>query len=181
MRRIIFAALISILGAGFAFSDGGVSKPCPMMARGKKCALCPEKMKGVDSTAKETANGVEITMTAGSKETIAKVREMALASYGSKDSMGADCPCRVEGAITRITDTETGAKVEITGGTPEIIRKIREVFMKERGMSQAAKGTRKSPAKKAAITAKYACPMGCATSDKPGKCPKCGMEMKETK
>lgn len=26
---------------------------------------------------------------------------------------------------------------------------------------------------------KYACPMGCVQSDKPGKCPKCGMEMKK--
>ena len=26
---------------------------------------------------------------------------------------------------------------------------------------------------------KFACPMNCATSDKPGKCPKCGMLMKE--
>lgn len=25
----------------------------------------------------------------------------------------------------------------------------------------------------------YACSMGCATSDKPGKCTKCGMEMKQ--
>lgn len=24
----------------------------------------------------------------------------------------------------------------------------------------------------------YSCSMGCATTDKPGKCPKCGMEMK---
>ncbi len=27
----------------------------------------------------------------------------------------------------------------------------------------------------------YACPMECATSDKPGACPKCGMEMKEVR
>lgn len=27
------------------------------------------------------------------------------------------------------------------------------------------------------ITAKYVCTMGCATSDKPGNCPKCGMDM----
>jgi len=28
---------------------------------------------------------------------------------------------------------------------------------------------------------KYVCPMGCASSDKPGKCPKCGMELVEKK
>ena len=30
-------------------------------------------------------------------------------------------------------------------------------------------------------SAKYVCPMGCASSDKPGKCPKCGMDMAEQK
>ncbi|MBI2898804.1 MAG: hypothetical protein HYY17_01325 [Planctomycetes bacterium] len=29
------------------------------------------------------------------------------------------------------------------------------------------------------VEKKYACPMKCATSDSPGKCPKCGMEMEE--
>lgn len=27
----------------------------------------------------------------------------------------------------------------------------------------------------------YACPMKCATSDAPGKCPKCGMDMEEVR
>ena len=30
-------------------------------------------------------------------------------------------------------------------------------------------------------SAKYVCPMGCASSDKPGKCPKCGMDMVQQK
>lgn len=30
-------------------------------------------------------------------------------------------------------------------------------------------------------TKQYACPMKCATSEKPGACPKCGMEMKEVR
>jgi len=33
----------------------------------------------------------------------------------------------------------------------------------------------------AAAAREYSCPMGHATSDKPGKCPKCGMEMTEKK
>ena len=42
---------------------------------------------------------------------------------------------------------------------------------------QAAKNFAKKdkPAKDAA----YICPMGCAKSDKPGKCPKCKMELKK--
>lgn len=37
--------------------------------------------------------------------------------------------------------------------------------------------------KKPAAEAKkvYVCPMGCAKSDKPGKCPKCGMKLEEKK
>lgn len=39
----------------------------------------------------------------------------------------------------------------------------------------------KGDAKAASPARKYMCPMKCATSDKPGKCPKCGMEMAEVK
>lgn len=35
--------------------------------------------------------------------------------------------------------------------------------------------------KQEASTKAYACPMNCAKSDKPGKCPKCGMNMTEKK
>jgi len=44
-----------------------------------------------------------------------------------------------------------------------------------------AGGDEEGTAAKASVKASYACPMGCARADKPGKCPKCGMDMKEVK
>jgi hypothetical protein len=45
-----------------------------------------------------------------------------------------------------------------------------------------AKKTKKKAAKMAAPMAKtYVCPMDGSTSDKPGKCPKCGMDLVEKK
>ncbi len=33
------------------------------------------------------------------------------------------------------------------------------------------------PTTQSAQKAKYVCPMGCVTADKPGKCPRCGMAL----
>ncbi len=181
MKKILYAILISSITCGLAMAAATKKSECPMMAKGKKCSLCPEKMKGVETAGKNTANGVEITMTAKDKDLIAKVQEMALVHYNSKDAMCPDCPARVEGARIRVTKTETGAKTEITGTTPEMIRKIQEASVKELKRSASGGGMKESRKKMSGATAKYICPMGCATSDKPGKCPKCGMEMKERK
>jgi len=53
--------------------------------------------------------------------------------------------------------------------------------MKEHKPAAPAKGMKANSRKEVKKVAKYACPMGCATSDKPGKCPKCGMTMTEKK
>jgi len=176
MKNTLFAALILTLTSGLAMAETKKAPECPM-AKSKMCArLCPEKMKGVETVSKNTEKGVEITMTAKDKEVIAKVQEMALVHYNAKDTMEGGCPGRVEGAQVKIANTETGVKVEINGTTPEMIKKIQDASMKEH-KAAAPKTVKKAAGK----TAKYACPMGCATSDKPGKCPKCGMEMKEKK
>ena len=182
MKKLLYAILISGLACGLSMAGAPKKPECPMMAKGKKCAHCPEKMNGVETVRKNTANGVEITLSAKGKEAIAKVQEMALAHYNSKDSMCRNCPARVEGARVSVTNTATGAKAEITGATPEVVRKIQEASMKEEaGRPAAAAEKKKSRKNMAGATAKYICPMGCATSDKPGKCPKCGMQMKENK
>ena len=87
----------------------------------------------------------------------------------------------MKGAQITVTNTETGAKAEIIGTTTEMIKKIQEASMKEHKTSGPAKEMKKTYRKVAEKPAIYVCPMGCATSDKPGKCPKCGMEMKEKK
>ena len=44
-----------------------------------------------------------------------------------------------------------------------------------------AGGSEEEVSAKAPGKAAYVCPMGCAESDKPGKCPKCGMDLVEKK
>lgn len=143
MKKILSAILILGVASGLAMADSGKTPECPMMARGKKCALCPERMKGVKTTGKHTENGVEITLTAKDAETVAKVQEMALVHYTAKDTLAANCPGRVEGAQTNITNTEKGVKVEITGTTPEMIEMIQEIALREHKLSGTSKKMKK--------------------------------------
>lgn len=163
-------------------SDKKDCADCPMhkKAGAKKCAnkMCPEAMEGVETVAKNTAAGIEITMTARNAETIAKLQELTLVHYSNKETMEKECPSRVEGAEARIENTATGVKVFITGKTPEVVKKIQAASAKEHSKA----GCPEEHGKKAAKAAKkYACPMKCAEADKPGKCPKCGMNMTEKK
>lgn len=155
---------------------------CPMhkKAGAKKCAnkMCPEAMEGVETAARNTADGIEITMTARNEETIAKLQELTLVHYSNKETMEKDCPSRVEGAEARIENTATGVKVHITGKTPEAVKKIQAASAKEHSKAGCPE---KHGKKEAKASKKYACPMKCAESDKPGKCPKCGMNMMEKK
>jgi len=178
MKIILPAVLIF----SFVLAAAGPVKSaeCPM-ARKKSCALCPEKMSGVETAAKNTAKGVEITMTAKNKDTVAKVQELGELHYNNKQTMDPGCPARVEGAVTTFVKTETGVRVEITGTTPEMIKKIQAASLKEHGMPKASVEAKKNAKAEVKKSPRYVCPMGCASSDKPGKCPKCGMEMTEKK
>ncbi|HBB66336.1 MAG: hypothetical protein A2X28_10980 [Elusimicrobia bacterium GWA2_56_46] len=181
MKKIFAAILFLTFAAGITMAGAGKSVECPF-AKSRKCALCPEKMKGVETTVRNTEKGVEITMTAKDSGLIAKVQEMALVHYNARDTMEPGCPGRVEGAQVKITNTAAGAIAEITGATPEVTKKIQEASMKEHKYAAAPAGEKKqAPKKEAKKPAGYICPMGCTTSDKPGKCPKCGMNMKENK
>jgi hypothetical protein len=151
MKKILFTILISSVASGLALAEAVKKPECPMMTKGKKCAVCPEKMKGVETVSRNTADGVEITMTAKDKETVAKVQELALVHYNNGNTMDENCPGRVEGARINITNTETGAKAEITGTTPEMIRKIQEASRKEHQLSgpvsKIKKGSKKGTEK----------------------------------
>jgi hypothetical protein len=145
-----------------------------MHKKGMKCAACPEKLKGVKTVSKNTENGVEITMTAADKGTAAKVQELASVHYapGAKKCEG--CPAAVPGAETSVQDIEGGVKVTVSGKTPDVVKKIQAASVKEHGAA--------APARTAARAGKrYVCPMGDYEGDKPGKCPKCGMQLKEKK
>lgn len=155
---------------------------CPMhkKAGAKKCSgkMCPEKLAGVETVSKNIPGGVEMTMTAKNKETVAQLQELAVVHYSNKETMDPACPGRVQGAETKLENTADGARVLITGKTPEVIAKIQEASAKEH---MKAGPEKKEGKKEAKAAKKYSCPMKCAESDKPGKCPKCGMDMTEKK
>ena len=195
MKKTIFISIVALaIGAGAAFAadtavktDKKAAAPkedcanCPMhkLAGAKKCAgkMCPEQLKGVTTVSKNIPEGIEVTMAAKDSETVAQMQELALVHYGNKETMDPACPGRVEGAEAKLENTADGVKARITGKTPEVIKKIQEASAREHMKTTPAKEGKKA----AKASKKYACPMGCATSDKPGKCPKCGMQMTEKK
>lgn len=194
MKKVLIFSLVSMLLTAGAFAGEGkqagagpAGKPgcadCPMhkKAGAKKCSgkMCPEKIAGVVTTAKNVPNGVEVTMTAKDKDTVAKLQELALVHYGNKGTMDPACPGRVEGAEIKLENTAEGAKVLMTGKTPEVIKKIQEASAKEH--SRAAACPEHKGVKEAKVAKKYTCAMKCVVSAKPGKCPKCGMPMEEVK
>jgi hypothetical protein len=136
---------------------------------------CPEKLKGVETVSENIPAGVEITMTSKDKETAAKAQELALVHYGPKSEKCPGCPTAVPGAETRVENIEGGVKVTVTGKTPEVVKKIQAASAREHS------GPAAKPQASAKAAKKFVCPMGDYESDKPGKCPKCGMELKEKK
>ncbi|MBI5744067.1 MAG: hypothetical protein HY952_05925 [Elusimicrobia bacterium] len=203
-KTVFFAVLTLAIGAGAVYANCGKcpgdqkpeaaksaeAKPgknhdcgdCPMhkKAGAKKCSgkMCPEKIAGVVTTAKNVPNGVEVTMTAKDKDTVTKLQELALVHYGNKATMDPACPGRVEGAEIKLENTADGAKVLMTGKTTETIKKIQEAAAKEHAKA-AACPEHKEGKKEAKASKKYTCAMKCVVSEKPGKCPKCGMPMGE--
>lgn len=143
--------------------------------------MCPEKVAGVETSSRNIDNGVEITMKAKDAETIAKVQELALVHYNSKDTMAKSCPGRVQGAEAKIENTADGVKVQITGKTAGIARRIQEASAREHGQYEEKEIKKKAEKKEAKAAKKYMCAMKCVETDKPGKCPKCGMPMTEKK
>lgn len=185
MKNILAVALlITFVAAPYAAVTDKKPYECPM-AKAKKCSgICPEKMKGVQTVSQNITNGVVITITTKNKEMIAKVQELAVVHYNSEGTMEKSCPGKVAGAEIKLINTSDGVNVEITGKTPETVKKIQEASMKEHKQAAARPEAGKTaPAKEAKKTTKYICPMSCpgGESSKPGKCPKCGMDLKEKK
>lgn len=112
---------------------------------------------------------------------------LAASARAEKGCCKGSCPSKIEGAQTVVENTADGVAVHITAKDPAAVKKIQEAAAEHFKMAasgkcaECAKGKKcaKCAAKdKAAHKAGWVCPMGCAHSDKPGKCPKCGMEMK---
>ncbi len=94
-------------------------------------------------------------------------------------------------AYRKVTEKETGksAVCPVTGEKVAVSKDTVSMAYKGRNYYFCCPGCDKSfmkdPGKYAveekAAAKKYACPMGCVESDKPGRCPKCGMDMTEKK
>lgn len=201
MKNIATLVIISIFAVSAAFAQNKAPDApkagkhdcadCPMHKKmaGKKCGgmTCPEKIKGAETVSRNIENGVEVTTTGRDKETVARIQELALVHYGPKAEKCPGCPTKVAGAETKVANIDNGIKVTITGKTPEVVKQIQEASAAEHAAPAAAlKGPAKARAahqmkKEAAAAGKYVCPMGDYEGDKPGKCPKCGMELKEKK
>lgn len=166
-----------------AKEEGGKKHDCPGMKgeKGHDCgkdkgakAACPKQMAGVEKTVKNTKDGVELTLAAKGAEAIAKLQELTAVHYA-----GGNCSCLPKDATAKFENTPTGVKIALASKKPETVKAMQAQYAgggHKCGMEHADK---KDSGPKAAM--KYACPMNCAESDKPGKCPKCGMEMKEKK
>lgn len=85
---------------------------------------------------------------------------------------GGACPTEVKGADIKVVNTENGVTVSITAKDPAAVKKIQEMAAAHFAKKDAKSGTK---------AAKWVCPMNDYEGDKPGKCPKCGMELKEKK
>ncbi|KAF0126866.1 MAG: copper/silver-translocating P-type ATPase [Elusimicrobia bacterium] len=98
---------------------------------------------------------------------------------------------KAEAAYRKVTRAEigksavcpvTGEKVKVDKDTISMSYKDRVYYFCCPGCDGSfAAEPEKYAVKEKAVKKKYVCPMGCAESDKPGRCPKCGMDLVEKK
>lgn len=166
--RFIFPALFLFCGAAAAQHNHGGGHA--MGGHGQMPAQCPLRMERYEPSLKNTGNGVEITLTARYAGEIAALREKAEAYFASRADMDRSCPARVPGAKTSLEHADGGVKIFITALSPAAIKTVQAA-------AAYACARKKPAAQRDFIT--YACPMGHFQGSKPGKCPRCGMELKE--
>ena len=180
MRKIKLAAavvfLAGICAPGYAAAQhnhgggghGGGQQSQPR----DEAAMCPLRAKLYEPALKNLENGVEITLTAKDIRNIARLRELAASHFGSREELDRNCPARVPGAKTSLEEIDGGIKIIITALAPAAVKTIQAAAV------FACK--REEPVTKRVFKT-YVCPMGEYQSSKPGKCPKCGMELVEKK
>lgn len=76
-----------------------------------------------------------------------------------------DCPTHMAGAEVSVANIANGVTVTIVTKDAAKVKELQEKAAKHFAKKEKSAG--------------WICPMGCAKSDKPGKCPKCKMEMKK--
>lgn len=92
--------------------------------KGKEAkAACPKQMEGVEKTAKNTRDGVELTLAAKGAENIAKLQELTAVHYA-----GGNCSCLPKDATAKFENTETGVKIALASKKPETVKAMQAQY-----------------------------------------------------
>jgi len=168
----LLAALI--MGGGTrASAEGGMAEHKGHATAAMEHTDCLEQWEGVKTEKKTVKNGLEFTLTAETPAAVDELRAKAAAHLKTKD-----CPLLKDAGEIGIENIKNGVRVMIAAEKKTAAGKQGAAKMKH-GCACCGGGEEKDAAKTS--TAAYICPMGCAESDKPGKCPKCGMNLVENK
>ena len=176
--KLILAAIAALaLASSQAFAEGGMGEHKGHAAMDKGHMDCPHQAKETKTEKKAVQNGVEITMTTENPEEVAGLREKAAAEYASKE-----CPMMKGSKEVKIENIGKGVKVTITGKDQAAIKKLQTSAKPAKSCCPEG-GHEKTASAKSSKKYAYICPMGCegSGSDKPGKCPKCGMNLVKSK
>lgn len=170
-KKLILSAVSALLlGAGQAFACGDMKKSDSVEA---KHADCPLEAPGVKTEKKAVKNGIELTLTAESPEKAAELKEKMAAHRAS------GCPLLKGGDEVAVENLENVVKVTVTAKKAADVKKLQAALKK--GGSCCA-GHEGNTAAKTQSKAAWICPMGdYEGSDKPGRCPNCGMNLVENK
>ena len=170
---VVFTGL---LGAGYAVAQhgghGGGHGGGHQSQQQDSVEMCPLRAKIFEPVLKNLENGVEISLTPKDVRYLARLRELAALHFSSREELDKNCPARIPGGKTSLVETATGVIITITAQAPAAVKTI------QAAAAYACK--REEPGAKRAFRT-YVCPMGEYQSSKPGKCPKCGMELVEKK
>lgn len=175
VKLILPVIAVLLIGSVPAFAEGGAQEHKGHAGMDKAHADCPHQAKDVKTEKNAVENGMEITMTTENPEAVAGLREKAATDYASKE-----CPMLKDSKDVTVENIENGVKVTITAKTPKAVKKLQASVKKGGSCCGEGEHHKTAPAKDSKKAA-YVCPMGCAESDKPGKCPKCGMNLVKNK
>lgn len=176
MNNTLLITLLAALimgGGSRASAEGGMAEHKGHAAAAMEHTDCLEQWEGVKTEKKTVKNWMEFTLTAETPAAVDELRAKAAAH------LKADCPLFKDAGEIAIENIENGAKVTIMAGKQAAAAKPQGTKKMKHGCACCGGGEEKEAAKTS--TAAYVCPMGCSEADKPGKCPKCGMNLVENK
>lgn len=131
---------------------------------------CPDQFKGVKTEKSAITSGIELRLTADTPEGIAELQKRTASHLQAKD-----CPLLNGADMVGVENMEKGVKVTLTAKQSSAVKQLQAPLKKAHGCACCGGGAGKSAVKSSAV---YVCPMGdFEGSDKPGKCPKCGMNL----